>query len=217
MKLVSVSVGLPQIVQTPTEGFVTTAIFKTPVDGRVKVNDLNLEGDAQADLRVHGGWSKAVYAYPSEHYDFWRAEYPDKEIEDAQFGENLATTGILENELFIGDRLRIGTAEFIVTEPRMPCYKLGIRFGRKDILRRFLQSRRSGFYLAVTKTGEVGAGDEIELLSKDENRVTVTDIVRLWVEDKDDVETMTRALNVESLPEGWKEPFRERIADAQKR
>jgi MOSC domain-containing protein YiiM len=181
------------------------------------VNDLNLEGDAQADLRVHGGWSKAVYAYPSEHYDFWRAEYPDKEIEDAQFGENLATAGILESELFIGDRLRIGTAEFIVTEPRMPCYKLGIRFGRKDILRRFLQSRRSGFYLAVTKTGEVGAGDEIELLSKDENRVTVTDIVRLWVEDKDDVETMTRALNVESLPEGWKEPFRERIADAQKR
>ena len=216
MKLLKVSVGLPQVIQTPSEGFVTTAIFKTPVQGRVKVNDLNLAGDAQADLRVHGGWSKAVYAYPSEHYDFWRAEYPDKEIEDAQFGENLATTGMLENELFIGDRLRIGTAEFIVTEPRMPCYKLGIRFGRKDILRRFLQSRRSGFYLAVTNTGELEAGDEIEMLSKDDNGVTVTDIVRLWVEDKDDVETMTRALNVESLPESWKEPFRERIAESQK-
>ena len=212
MKLISVAVGMPQIVQTPGEGFVTTAIFKKPVDGRVKVGDLNLEGDAQADLRVHGGWSKAVYAYPSEHYEFWDKEYPDKDLEPAQFGENLATEGLIETELCIGDRLRIGSAEFVVTEPRMPCYKLGIRFGHKDILRRFLQSRRSGFYLAVTKTGELGAGDEIEMISRDENRVTVTDIVRLWVDDKDDIETMSRALKIDVLPEGWKQPFRERIA-----
>ena len=214
MKLISVSVGMPQIIQTPGEGFITTAIFKRPVSGKVKVGQLNLEGDAQADLRVHGGWSKAVYAYPSEHYDFWRGEFPEKELEDAQFGENLATEGLRETELFIGDRLRIGSAEFIVTEPRMPCSKLGVRFGRKDIIRRFLQSRRSGFYLAVTKTGELEAGDEIELLSRDENNVTVTDIVRLWVEDKHDVETMQRALKIGSLPESWKEPFRERIANA---
>ena len=214
MKLISVSVGMPQIIQTPGEGFITTAIFKRPVFGKVKVDQLNLEGDAQADLRVHGGWSKAVYAYPSEHYDFWRGEFPEKELEDAQFGENLATEGLRETELFIGDRLRIGSAEFIVTEPRMPCSKLGVRFGRKDIIRRFLQSRRSGFYLAVTKTGELEAGDEIELLSRDENNVTVTDIVRLWVEDKHDVETMQRALKIGSLPESWKEPFRERIANA---
>jgi MOSC domain-containing protein YiiM len=212
MKVAAVSVGLPQIVQAGDEGFVTTAIFKKPVEGRVKVGELNLEGDAQADLRVHGGWSKAVYAYPGEHYEFWRNEFPQKVIEDAQFGENLTTDGILETELFIGDALRIGTAEFVVTEPRMPCYKLGIRFGRKDILRRFLQSRRSGFYLAVTKTGELERGDAIEIISRDENRVTVTDIVRLWVQDKTDVETMRRALNIESLPETWKEPFRERIA-----
>jgi MOSC domain-containing protein YiiM len=213
MRVVAVSVGMPQIVQTADEGFVTTAIFKKPVDGKVKVGDLNLEGDAQADLRVHGGWSKAVYAYPSEHYEFWRKEYPDKDLEAAQFGENLATEGLIETELFIGDKLRIGTAEFVVTEPRMPCYKLGIRFGKKDILRRFLQSSRSGFYLAVTKTGELEAGDEIEILSRDENKVTVTDIVRVWVADKDDIQTMKRALKIDVFPEGWKEPFRDRIAN----
>ena len=212
MRVVAVSVGLPQIVQTADEGFVTTAIFKKPVDGRVKVGDLNLEGDAQADLRVHGGWSKAVYAYPSEHYEFWAKEYPDKDLEAAQFGENLATEGLIETDLFIGDRLRIGTAEFVVTEPRMPCYKLGIRFGRKDILRRFLQSRRSGFYLAVTKTGELSAGDDIAILVRDDNQVSVSDVVRVWTEDKTDVNTMTRALNIESFPETWKTPFRDRIA-----
>ena len=214
MKVITVSVGLPKIVQTSDEDFVTTAIFKQPIEGRVKVNQLNLEGDAQADLRVHGGWSKAVYAYPVEHYDSWRAELPDYQFSDANFGENLATQGLLESELCIGDRLRIGSAEFVVTEPRMPCSKLGVRFGRKDIIRRFLQSRRSGFYLAVTRTGELTAGDAIEILSQDENKVTVKDIVRLWVEDKDDVETMGRALKIDALPEGWKEPFRERIANA---
>lgn len=211
MKLISVCVGRPEIVQTSVEGFVTTAIFKRPVEGRVKVNELNLEGDAQADLRVHGGWSKAVYAYPSEHYEFWRSEYPDKSLEDAQFGENFATNGLLETEVCIGDRIRIGTAEFVVTEPRMPCYKLGIRFGEKDILRRFLQSRRSGFYLAVEKTGYVAAGDAIEILSRDENKVSVADIIRVWVEDKTDRETISRALKVDVLPESWKEPFRDRL------
>lgn len=211
MKVVSVSVGLPKIVQTPDEGFVTTAIFKEPVAGRVIVNKFNLEGDAQADLRVHGGWSKAVYAYPEEHYEFWRRELPDTEFGYANFGENLNTQGLLEIEIFIGDRLRIGTAEFVITEPRMPCYKLGVRFNRKDILRRFLQSRRSGFYLAVEKTGDLAAGDDIEFLSRDPNKVSVTDIVRVWVADKDDRDTMSRALKVEALPETWKEPFRERL------
>src|SRR5688572_30018897 len=144
MKVISVSVGKPQIVQTADESLVTTAIFKHVVEGRVKVNQFNLEGDAQADLRVHGGWSKAVYVYPFEHYDFWTNELPDTQLERGNFGENLTTEGLLETEVFIGDKLRIGTAEFVVTEPRMPCYKLAIRLNRKDILRRFLQSRRSG-------------------------------------------------------------------------
>jgi MOSC domain-containing protein YiiM len=211
MKVLSVSVGLPQIVQTPDEGFVTTAIFKKPVEGRVKVNQLNLEGDRQADLRVHGGPSKSVYVYPGEHYEKWRAELPDHDFEPANFGENLTTEGLLETEVFVGDKLRIGTAEFGVTEPRMPCSKLGVRFGRKDIIKKFLQSRRSGFYLTVLKLGELEAGNEIEFISRDENKVTIHDIVRLYVEDKHDNETMRRALNVELLPEGWKSTFRERL------
>jgi MOSC domain-containing protein YiiM len=211
MKVLSVSVGLPQIVQTPDEGFVTTAIFKKPVEGRVKVNQLNLEGDRQADLRVHGGPSKSVYVYPGEHYEKWRADLPDHDFEPANFGENLTTEGLLETEVFVGDKLRIGTAEFGVTEPRMPCSKLGVRFGRKDIIKKFLQSRRSGFYLTVLKLGELEAGNEIEFISRDENKVTIHDIVRLYVEDKHDNETMRRALNVELLPEGWKSTFRERL------
>jgi MOSC domain-containing protein YiiM len=211
MRVLSVSVGLPQIVQTSEEGFVTTAIFKKPVEGRVRVAELNLEGDAQADLRVHGGPSKSVYVYPGEHYKKWREEMPDHEFETANFGENLTTEGLLETEVYIGDKLRIGTAEFAVTEPRMPCYKLGIRFGRKDILRKFLQSRRSGFYLTVLRLGDLKAGDEIEFMSRDENRVSVHDIVRLYVQDKDDIETMDRAINLEYLPESWKGTFRERI------
>lgn len=214
MKILTVSVGKPRLVKAGIDEFVSTAIFKQRAEGRVKVGELNLEGDAQADLTVHGGWSKAVYVYPGEHYEYWRNELPEMELGNSQFGENLTTEGLLETEVFIGDRLRIGTAEFVVTEPRMPCYKLGIRFGRKDILRRFLQSRRSGFYLAVTKTGELAAGDAIESISQDENKVSVTDIVRVWVQDKNDVETMRRALNVDSLPEGWKEPFRDRISNA---
>ena len=213
MKVITVSVGKPQIVQPQPETFVSTAIYKTPVAGRVKVGQLNLAGDAQADLSVHGGWSKAVYAYPGEHYEFWRKELPMTAIGDAQFGENLTTQGLLETDVFIGDKLRIGTAEFVVTEPRMPCYKLGIKFGRSDILRRFLKSRRSGFYLAVTKTGELGAGDEIEFISRDENKVSVTDIVRLYVEDKDDLETMKRAVKVEVLPDGWKEALQRRLSE----
>lgn len=211
MKVQTVCVGTPRIVEVPREQYVTTAIFKKRIAGRVKVGELNLEGDAQADLTVHGGWSKAVYVYPGEHYDFWRRELPEMEIGDSQFGENLTTEGLLETEVFIGDKLRIGTAEFVVTEPRMPCYKLGVRFGRSDILRRFLQSRRSGFYLAVLKTGELGAGDDIGFISRDENKVSVSDIVRLYVEDKDDRETMKRALLVDVLPDGWKSTFRERL------
>lgn len=214
MKVISVSVGKPQIVQTHNEGFVSTAIFKKPVAGRVAVNELNLEGDQQADLTVHGGRSKSVYVYPHEHYEFWKNELPKIEFENGNFGENLTTEGLLETEVFIGDKIRIGTAEFAVTEPRMPCYKLGVRFGRSDIIKRFLQSRRSGFYLAVLKTGDLGMNDPIEIISRDENKVSVFDIVRLYVQDKDDVETMSRALNVELLSEGWKDGFRKRVQES---
>ena len=213
MKVICVSVSRPRIIRTDDESFVSTAIFKDRIEGRVNVNQFNLEGDHQADLSVHGGWSKSVYVYPYEHYEFWKSELPEIVFENGNFGENLTTGGLLETEVFIGDKIRIGTAEFAVTEPRMPCYKLGIRFGRSDIIRRFLQSRRSGFYLAVLKTGELGAGDSIEILSRDENRVSVTDIVRLYVQDQRDTETMIRALKVDLLPEGWKEVFRKRLRE----
>jgi MOSC domain-containing protein YiiM len=177
MKVLSVNVGLPRLVEYNGEP-VATGIFKEPVEGRVKVGELNLEGDGQADLRVHGGYYKAVYVYPSEHYDFWRAELPETELPFAIFGENLTTSGILETDVTAGDRIRIGTAEFIVTKPRFPCFKLGIRFGRTDIIKRFAKSGRSGFYLAIEKTGELETGDTIEFLSREPNQASIAQVVR---------------------------------------
>ena len=206
MKIISVNVGMPRLVEYNGEPIVT-AIYKSPVGGKVEAGELNLAGDAQADLRVHGGASKSVYAYPFEHYDFWQNQYPNKDLPHAIFGENLTTEGILETEICAGDKIRVGTAEFIVTEPRFPCFKLGIRFGRKDILRRFQKSRRSGFYLSVAKTGEIEAGDAIEFVERDPHRVTIEELVRL-TENKNSSEIARRALKVEALPERWKQNIR---------
>lgn len=210
MKIVSVNVGLPREVIWKGKK-VTTGIFKEPVEGRVLMRTLNLEGDRQADLSVHGGPSKAVYAYPVEHYDYWRNELPDMTLPWGMFGENLTTAGLVEEAVNIGDRFRIGSAEVMVTEPRLPCYKLGIKFGRDDIIKRFLSSGRTGFYLAVLREGEVGAGDTIELLSRDSHGVTVPDIVRLYAKEKNNKELLHRALYVEALPEGWRRYFRKQI------
>ncbi len=176
MKILSVSVGLPRIVEYRGEP-VATGIYKEPVAGRVAVGEFNLAGDAQADLRVHGGWSKAVYVYPSEHYEFWRKELPEMDLPFGVFGENLTSERLLEKDVNVGDRFRIGTAEFVVTEPRQPCFKLGIRFNRADIIKRFAKSGRSGFYLAIEKTGELGAGDEIEFLSREANQPSIFEVV----------------------------------------
>ncbi len=177
MKVLSISVGLPRIIEYRGEP-VLTGIYKKPVAGRVAVNEYNLAGDAQADLRVHGGYSKAVYVYPSEHYEFWKNELPETDLPFGVFGENLTTLGLIETEAHVGDRYRIGTAEFVVTEPRQPCFKLGIRFNRTDIIKRFAKSGRSGFYLAIEKTGDLGAGDEIEFLSRETNQPSIFEIVR---------------------------------------
>lgn len=177
MQVLSVNVGLPRIVEYNGEP-VSTAIFKDPVEGPVRVNEINLDGDRQADLSVHGGYSKAVYAYPSEHYPFWRGEYPDMELPFGMFGENLTIEGLTEDEVNIGDRLRIGTAEFLVTQPRVPCFKLGIRFGRVDILRRFYKSGRSGFYLSIEKTGELQNGDSIEVIERNDEEESIGSINR---------------------------------------
>src|SRR5262249_20866278 len=144
MKLVSINVGLPRTVEHHREQ-VTTGIFKDPVQGPVMLRTLNLDGDRQADLSVHGGASKAGYAYPRETYEVWENELPDMELPYGMFGENFTSEGMSEDTVNIGDRFRVGEAELMVTEPRLPCYKLGIKFGRADMVKRFLKSRRTGF------------------------------------------------------------------------
>ena len=210
MKIVSLNVGRPRLVMRNDEP-VSTAIFKEPVTGRVVLRTLNLDGDRQADLTVHGGPEKAVYIYPSEHYAFWKQELPDMDLPWGMFGENFTAEGILETETHIGDRFRIGAAELMVTQPRMPCYKLGIRFGRTDIIRRFLASERTGFYFSVLQEGEVGAGDEIQLIEKNTSGVRVVDVTRLYGSEKDNVDLMQRAIATEALPESWRDYFRKRI------
>jgi MOSC domain-containing protein YiiM len=181
------------------------------VAGPVMLRTLNLDGDRQADLSVHGGVSKAVYAYPVEHYEFWKKALPDTRLPYGMFGENFTTKGLLEDEVNVGDRFRVGEAELMVTEPRLPCYKLGIKFGRTDIIRKFLQSRRTGFYFAVLKEGEVEAGDAIELLSRDEGGVAISDIVRLYAFEKDDPAMLRRAVKLEALSESWRGYFQNQL------
>ncbi len=167
-KLISVNVGLPRVVEWKGRT-ITTGIFKEPVEGRTTLHRLNLDGDRQVDLTVHGGPDKAVYAYPAEHYAHWRQELPGMELPWGTFGENLSTEGLLEDSVNIGDRFRIGTAEVQVTQPRVPCYKLSSKFRRDDIIKRFTASQRSGFYLRVLQEGEVAPGDPFELTSRDTN------------------------------------------------
>lgn len=210
MKLVSVNVGLPRDVISKSKS-VTTAIFKEPVEGRVQLRTLNLDGDRQADLKVHGGIHKAVYAYPAEHYDYWRRELPGVDLPWGMFGENLTVQGMIESDVNIGDQFRIGSAELVVTQPRLPCYKLAVKFGRDDIIKRFLESGRTGFYFAVQNEGEVGAGDSIEMISGDVNALTVASVRRLYLEGEDDLETLQRALRVDALPDSWKTHFERQL------
>jgi MOSC domain-containing protein YiiM len=193
---------------------VTTGIFKQPVKGRVSLRKLNLDGDRQADLTVHGGEYKAVYCYPNEHYDYWNSELNGRELPAGMFGENFTTAGLPEDSVHLGDQFSVGSAEVVVTQPRLPCYKLGVRFQADDMVKRFLASGRMGFYLAVTREGEVGAGDEMKWVTRDPNPVRVSEITRLYIAkryDTDDVISVRRALQVAVLPESWKEYFRERL------
>ncbi|MGH9777036.1 MAG: MOSC domain-containing protein [Candidatus Acidiferrales bacterium] len=211
MKLISVNVGLPREVSANGQR-VLTGIFKQPVAGRIAVRRLNLDGDRQADLSVHGGPDKAVYAYPAEHYTFWRRELPEMELPFGMFGENLSVEGLREDEVNVGDRFAIGTAEFQATQPRLPCYKLGIKFGRADMVKRFLHSRCTGFYFRVVKEGEVEAGDAIALVHRDPGNVTVADITRLYAFDRNNAALLHRVLDLPALPEDWRAYFREKAA-----
>ena len=203
MKIISVNVGLPR--EVVWKGItVRTAIFKNPVAGTLAIRPLNLAGDQQADLTVHGGPDKAVYAYPAEHYEYWRKQLPDVSFSWGVFGENLTTEGLSEDTLCIGDLVRAGSAILQVTQPRMPCYKLELRFNRDDMIKRFLVSGRSGFYFSVIEPGDARVGSPVEVLDRDTNNVTISDILRLYLGQTPDPELLRRMTNVTSLPENWK-------------
>jgi MOSC domain-containing protein YiiM len=210
MKLISVNVGLPREISWRGK-IVTTGIFKEPIKGSVMLRTLNIDGDKQADLSVHGGVSKAVYAYPVQHYEFWKSELPNMKLPYGMFGENFTIEGLREETVNIGDRFRLGAAEIVVTEPRMPCYKLGLKFGRADMVKRFLTSCRTGFYFAVLQEREVKAGDTIKLLSRDGDGITVADITRLYAFERDDLPRLRRVVQVEALSDSWRGYFQHQI------
>jgi MOSC domain-containing protein YiiM len=216
MKLHSVNVGLPRDVMWHGHE-VTTGIYKDPVKGRVAIRRLNLDGDGQADLSVHGGKDKAVYCYPFEHYAYWKRELPGTDLPFGMFGENLTLEGVSEDTVHIGDRFAVGSATLVVTQPRLPCYKLGIKFQSDDMVKRFLASRRTGFYFAVVTEGAVGAGDPVVIVEHESHAVPVSEIVRLYVAKKyvaADVASVQKALRVTALPESWQEHFQERLSRA---
>jgi MOSC domain-containing protein YiiM len=211
MKIISLNVARPRLA-IYNGSSVSTGIFKEPVTGPVALRTLNLDGDRQADLAVHGGPYKAVYAYPAEHYEFWRQELPGTDLSWGMFGENFTTEGLLENELHIGDRLQIGSARIMVRQPRIPCYKLALKFRRNDILARFLRSGRSGFYFSVEQEGTVAAGDSFEFAGREPHAISIAEMNRLFSEDRYNAELLEKAIATTDLPEDWRDYFRKRIS-----
>jgi MOSC domain-containing protein YiiM len=210
MKLISLNVARPHLM-VYKGATINTGIFKKPVTGRVTLCTLNLDGDRQAELSVHGGPYKAVYAYPSEHYEYWREELPEAKLPWGAFGENFTTEGLAEADLHVGDRFRIGSAAVTVRQPRMPCYKLAAKFQRDDMIEHFLSSGRSGFYFSVEQEGEVGEGDSFELLSRSEEGITIAEMNRLFVHERYDRDLLQKAIATPALPETWREYFLPRL------
>jgi len=209
MKIETVSVGAPRVVRW-NEREVVTSIFKSPVTGPVRVRRLNLDGDRQADLEVHGGEYKAIYAYAAENSDWWSAAL-GRPLEPANFGENLSVRGLAEEAVQIGDVFRAGNAEIEATEPRLPCYKLGIRFGDPQMVGAFATARRWGIYFRVVKEGELQSGDVLKRIHADAEAIPVEDIARVYVFDREDVATMERLAAHPRLDPAWKEHFVERL------
>jgi len=210
VRVVSVNVGLLREVLWHGKP-IPTGIWKEPIAGPVPVRTLNLDGDRQADLRVHGGSEKAVYAYPSEYYELWSRERPELDLGPGTFGENLTTEGLLDTDVSVGDRFRVGTAELAVTQPRLPCFKLGLRMERDEFVTEFLERGLLGFYLAVVREGEVAAGDAIVELARDPRAFRVTEVARLYTSGRDDVEGLRRAADLDVLPESWRRYFHKRL------
>jgi MOSC domain-containing protein YiiM len=210
VKLVSLNVARPNLMVYKGAP-INTGFLKKPVSGRIALRTLNLDGDRQADLSVHGGPNKAVYAYPSEHYPYWQRELPATKLPWGGFGENFTTEGLSENDLHVGDRFRIGSSTVVIRQPRMPCYKLAAKFRRDDMIQLFLLSGRSGFYLSVEQEGEVGQGDAFELVSRNDDGVTIAELNRLFVREKYNQDLLRKAVATAALPENWREYFLPRV------
>jgi MOSC domain-containing protein YiiM len=210
MKLVSLNVARPRLIVYQGKT-INTGIFKEPISGPVQLRTLNLDGDRQADLTVHGGPYKAVYGYPSEHYPFWRQELPGMNLPWGMFGENFTTTGLAEDELHVGDRFQLGSSIVMIRQPRVPCYKLAAKFQRDDVLERFLLSGRSGFYFSVEHEGSVAVDDDFQLLRRNENGITIAEMNRLFVREKYNQELLRKAIETATLPEDWREYFSQRL------
>jgi MOSC domain-containing protein YiiM len=208
MKIVSVNIGRPKQVKW-NDMIISTSIFKEPIGHQTGIKFLNIEGDVQSDLNVHGGADKAVYAYAAEHYDSWRRELHDQNMPFGMFGENLTIEGgLFEDDILVGDRFRAGSAELVAVQPRMPCYKLGIRFGDTGILKKFIQSRRYGVYFRVIAEGRIQTGDKVERLEpRPVHGITVQNIGRLLMESDRDNSILQRAAAVDTLPEKLRTHF----------
>jgi MOSC domain-containing protein YiiM len=215
MKIVSVNVGRPRLLSWKGATF-STGIFKEPVPGRVMLRQTNLDGDRQADLSVHGGPDKAVYGYPSEHYAYWRERLPGHDLPWGAFGENFTTEGLLEKEVLVGNRYRVGSAVIMVKTPRLPCFKLAAKFQRDEIIEEFLESGHSGFYFSVVEEGEVGAGDEFEFLGGETPTLTILEAFRLFLPRSGDVDSLRRGTQVKALPQSWRERFQAKLGAIQK-
>ena len=213
MSILSVNVSLPKIVEYRGEK-VETGIFKEPVAGRVMLRKLNLDGDGQADLRVHGGVDKAVYVYSVENYEYWKHELGRDDFSYGQFGENFTVDGMTDDEVRIGDIFTVGRASVQVTQPRMPCYKLAIKMENPKFPKLFLASRRPGFYFRVLQEGDVGAGDDLELVERDPEPLTVEETVNLYYFDRENLQRAQAALRVKALPPEWRDGFEERLRKA---
>jgi MOSC domain-containing protein YiiM len=210
--MISLNVARPRLTVYRGET-INTGIFKKPVSGRIALRTLNLDGDQQADLTVHGGPYKAVYAYPSEHYEYWQRQLPGMDLPWGIFGENFTTVGLSEDELHVGDRFRIGSSTLMVRQPRMPCYKLAARFQRDDVIERFLSSGRSGVLFSVEEEGEVGNGDSFDLISQNQDGITIAEMNRLFVREKYNHDLLQKAIATAPLPETWREYFLPRLKE----
>jgi MOSC domain-containing protein YiiM len=206
MKVLSVNVGSLQEIHRNGKK-IQTGIFKKSMKFPIKVKQLGLEGDQQANNKLHGGIYKAICVYPSEYYSLWKEELGKPDLSFGDFGENLTTVGMLEDDIYLGDRLRIGTAEVVVTQPREPCITLDARLDTKDLSARIRKSGRSGFYFSVEKEGVIKNGDSIESISKEENKVSISDFNQIINRRPDIEDIIERASKIDVLPPKLKKQF----------